>query len=104
MATADEVQITPGMQAYIDKNNAYLAERDKYIEDVVRKWKFDTIAVHGMYTMQDALEDYQGSIIEPIFMSSSDPHVVLLADRQPLDLLLRMDPGAAGGVWLSGPH
>ncbi len=74
MAGQDEVHITPGMQAYIDKNNAYLAERDRYIQDVVKKWKFDTIAVHGMYTMQDALEDYQGSIIEPIFMSSAQAY------------------------------
>ena len=28
MTTADEVHITPGMQAYIDKNNVYLAERE----------------------------------------------------------------------------
>ena len=74
MAGRDEVHITPGMQAYIDKNDAYLAERDRYIKDVVKKWKFDTIAVHGMYTMQDALEDYQGSIIEPIFMSSAQAY------------------------------
>ena len=66
-----DVNITPGMQAYIDKNNAYLARRSGYIRDVVKKWKFDTIAVHGLYSVQDALEDYQGSIIEPIFMSSS---------------------------------
>jgi O-acetylhomoserine/O-acetylserine sulfhydrylase-like pyridoxal-dependent enzyme len=74
MTSADEVHITPGMQEYIDKNNAYLAERDEYITNVVKKWKFDTIAVHGMYTMQDAIEDYQGSIIEPIFMSSSQAY------------------------------
>jgi O-acetylhomoserine/O-acetylserine sulfhydrylase-like pyridoxal-dependent enzyme len=59
------------MQAYIDKNNAYLARRDKYIREVVRHWKFDTIAVHGLYNVEDAIEDYQGAIIEPIFMSSS---------------------------------
>jgi O-acetylhomoserine/O-acetylserine sulfhydrylase-like pyridoxal-dependent enzyme len=74
MTTADEIHITPGMQEYIDKNNAYLAERDEYITNVVKKWKFDTIAVHGMYTVQDAIEDYQGSIIEPIFMSSCPDH------------------------------
>jgi O-acetylhomoserine/O-acetylserine sulfhydrylase-like pyridoxal-dependent enzyme len=62
------------MQRYIDKNNAYLAKRDQYIRDVVKKWKFDTIAVHGLYTVQDALEDYQGAIIEPIFMSSSQAY------------------------------
>jgi O-acetylhomoserine/O-acetylserine sulfhydrylase-like pyridoxal-dependent enzyme len=69
--SANKDNITPGMQHYIDKNNAYLAERSKYIQDVVKKWKFDTIAVHGLYTMQDAIEDYQGSIIEPIFMSTA---------------------------------
>lgn len=66
-----EIHITPGMQRYIDRNNDYLARRSQYIRDVVKKWRFDTIAVHGLYTVQDALEDYQGSIIEPIFMSTS---------------------------------
>jgi hypothetical protein len=71
MSAGDDIHITPGMQDYIDKNNAYLAERNRYIRDVVKKWKFDTIAVHGLYTMEDALEDYQGSIIEPIFMGTA---------------------------------
>ena len=70
----EEVEITPGMQQYIDKNSAYLARRDKYIRDVVKKWKFDTISVHGLYTVEDALEDYQGSIIEPIFMSTAQAY------------------------------
>ncbi len=70
----DEVVITPGMQAYIEKNNEYLAQRDQYIRDVVKKWKFDTIAVHGLYSVNEAIEDYQGSIIEPIFMSSSQAY------------------------------
>jgi O-acetylhomoserine/O-acetylserine sulfhydrylase-like pyridoxal-dependent enzyme len=73
MASPD-VLITPGMQRYIDKNNAYLAKRDKYIKEVVKKWKFDTIAVHGLYTVEDAIEDYQGAIIEPVFMSSSQAY------------------------------
>lgn len=63
--------VTPGMQRYIDRSGAYLAKRSEYIRSVVRKWKFDTIAVHGLYTMQDALDDYQGSIIEPVFMSTA---------------------------------
>ncbi|MHC4696853.1 MAG: PLP-dependent transferase [Planctomycetota bacterium] len=71
MYGGDEVNITPGMQRYIDRNNEYLARRGRYIRDVVKKWKFDTIAVHGLYTMEDAIEDYQGSIIEPIFMSTA---------------------------------
>jgi O-acetylhomoserine/O-acetylserine sulfhydrylase-like pyridoxal-dependent enzyme len=71
MAKIDDVEITSGMQAYIDSNNRYLAERDRYIREVVKKWKFDTIAVHGLYTVKDAVDDYQGSIIEPIFMSTA---------------------------------
>ncbi len=74
MAEPNEVHITPGMQKYIDRNNAYLERRSTYIREVVKKWKFDTIAVHGVYTMEDALEDYQGSIIEPTFMSSSQAY------------------------------
>ena len=69
-----DVHITPGMQRHIDQNNQYLARRAAYIRDVVKKWKFDTIAVHGLYSVQDAIEDYQGSIIEPIFLSTSQAY------------------------------
>jgi O-acetylhomoserine/O-acetylserine sulfhydrylase-like pyridoxal-dependent enzyme len=72
---ADETSnITPGMQHYVDKAAKYLAQRDDYIRNTVKKWKFDTIAVHGLYSVQDAIEDYQGAIIEPIFMSSSQAY------------------------------
>ena len=74
MADSKDVHITEGMQAYIDKNNKYLAERDEYIRKVVKKWKFDTISVHGLYSVREAIEDYQGAIIEPIFMSSSQAY------------------------------
>jgi len=70
----NDVHITPGMQEYIDKNNIYLAERARYIEETVKKWKFDTIAVHGLYSVTDAIRDYQGAIIEPIFMSTSQAY------------------------------
>ncbi len=71
---AEEVLITEGMQRYIEKNDAYLARRAKYIREVVKKWRFDTIAVHGLYSVEDAIEDYQGAIIEPIFMSTSQAY------------------------------
>ncbi len=37
----------------------------------MKECRFDTIAVHGIYSMQEALDFNQGSIIEPIYMSSS---------------------------------
>jgi O-acetylhomoserine/O-acetylserine sulfhydrylase-like pyridoxal-dependent enzyme len=33
--------------------------------------RFDTIAVHGIYSMQEALDFNQGSMIEPVYMSTS---------------------------------
>lgn len=74
MSQTDSTPITPGMQRYIDSNTVYLAERQRYIDETVRKWKFDTIAVHGLYSVTDALKDYQGAIIEPIFMSTSQAY------------------------------
>ena len=74
MQVSDEAGITPGMQKYIERNKEYLARRSEYIRKVVKKWKFDTVAVHGLYSVQEAIEDYQGSIIEPIFMSSSQAY------------------------------
>jgi len=37
----------------------------------MKKCRFDTVAVHGIYSMQEALDFNQGSIIEPIYMSTS---------------------------------
>lgn len=36
--------------------------------------KFDTIAVHGIYSMQEALDYNQGSTIEPIYMATSQAY------------------------------
>lgn len=33
--------------------------------------RFDTLSVHGIYSMQEALDFNQGSIIEPVYMSTS---------------------------------
>jgi O-acetylhomoserine/O-acetylserine sulfhydrylase-like pyridoxal-dependent enzyme len=40
----------------------------------IRSCRFDTIAVHGIYSMQEALDFNQGSIIEPIYMSTSQAY------------------------------
>ncbi len=74
MSNENDVIITPGMQHFIDKNSRYLNQRAEYISSEVKKWKFDTIAVHGLYSVQDAINDYQGAIIEPIFMSTSQAY------------------------------
>jgi len=40
----------------------------------MKQCKFDTIAVHGIYSMEEALDYNQGSIIEPIYMSTSQAY------------------------------
>ncbi len=44
-----------------------------YLQEM-KKCRFDTIAVHGIYSMQEALDFNQGSIIEPIYLSTSQTY------------------------------
>ncbi len=50
------------------------AEWHKANIESMKKKKFDSIAVHGIYSMQEALDFNQGSIIEPIYMSTSQAY------------------------------
>ncbi len=61
-------------QKYLDQAKKMLAEREQYIKNEVKKWKFDTIAVHGAYSVSEAIEKNQGAIIEPIFLSSAQAY------------------------------
>lgn len=40
----------------------------------MKKCRFDTIAAHGIYSMQEALDFNQGSIIEPAYISTSQAY------------------------------
>jgi O-acetylhomoserine/O-acetylserine sulfhydrylase-like pyridoxal-dependent enzyme len=66
--------MTGGIERYVEKARKALEERDRYRREEVKKWKFDTIAVHGMYSVQEAIDNNQGSIIEPIYMSSAQAY------------------------------
>ncbi|MBM3405576.1 MAG: O-acetylhomoserine aminocarboxypropyltransferase/cysteine synthase, partial [Bacteroidetes bacterium] len=50
------------------------AEWHQKYKKEIKECRFDTIAVHGIYSMQEALDFNQGSIIEPIYMSSSQAY------------------------------
>ncbi len=66
--------MSDAVKKYVDAANKKLAERDRYIRDEVKKWRFDTIAVHGTYSVQEALDNNQGAIIEPMFLSSAQAY------------------------------
>ena len=50
------------------------AKRHALAMAAMRSCRFDTIAVHGLYTAEEALNFNQGAIIEPIYMSSSQAY------------------------------
>lgn len=62
-----------GVKQYVSKAEEYLARRRAY-RVKVRNLRFDTIAVHGMYSVEEAFADGQGGIIEPIFPSTSQAY------------------------------
>ncbi len=62
-----------GVDRYVQQARQAIEERKKY-RDQVRKLKFDTIAVHGMYSVEEAFRGGQGGIIEPIFSSTSQAY------------------------------
>jgi O-acetylhomoserine/O-acetylserine sulfhydrylase-like pyridoxal-dependent enzyme len=60
---------SPGVQRYVDTAMKALAEREERIRRA-RKLRFDTLAVHGLYDVSEAIEKNQGAAIEPVFMST----------------------------------
>lgn len=62
-----------GVKRYIRLGQEYMAKRKAYREKV-RKLRFDTIAVHGMYSVEEAFAQGQGGIIEPMFPSTSQAY------------------------------
>jgi O-acetylhomoserine/O-acetylserine sulfhydrylase-like pyridoxal-dependent enzyme len=62
-----------GVDRYIELAQKAAARRALELSEV-RRLRFDTIAVHGLYTASEALDFNQGSVIEPIYMSSSQAY------------------------------
>jgi O-acetylhomoserine/O-acetylserine sulfhydrylase-like pyridoxal-dependent enzyme len=65
--------MSKGKQYYIDAAKRAMAWHQENINRM-RQCRFDTIAVHGIYSMQEALDFNQGSIIEPMYMSTSQAY------------------------------
>lgn len=65
--------MSKGLFHYIEAGKRAAAWHANYLENM-KKCRFDTIAVHGIYSMQEALDYNQGSTIEPIYMSTSQAY------------------------------
>lgn len=67
------VMTASGVDEYVAKAEQYMSERRAH-RDRVRDLRFDTIAVHGMYSAEEAFSGGKGGIIEPIFPSTSQAY------------------------------
>lgn len=64
---------TTGKEVYKEAARRAMKWQADYKKEM-SQCRFDTIAVHGIYSMQEALDYNQGSIIEPIYMSTSQAY------------------------------
>lgn len=62
-----------GINFYVDAAKRSMEWHSRHLQEM-RNCRFDTIAVHGVYSMQEALDFNQGSLIEPIYMSTSQAY------------------------------
>ncbi len=67
------MEYSEGVKKYLEKAKIFIDERKKYLKELKKK-KFDTLAVHGLYSVQEAFEGGKGGIIEPIFPSTSQAY------------------------------
>jgi O-acetylhomoserine/O-acetylserine sulfhydrylase-like pyridoxal-dependent enzyme len=64
---------SPGVLKYIELAEKKLAEKQKHLRRV-KNYKFDTLAVHGFYTVEEALNQNQGAVIEPLYLASAQAY------------------------------
>ena len=63
----------PGVMRYVEESKRLLAQRKALIERV-KNYKFDTISVHGLYSLDESYDRNQGAVIEPVFPSVSQSY------------------------------
>lgn len=64
-----EASLGPDVAAFVERGQAMTAA-DEAQRAAMRRKRFDTIAVHGIYSMREALAN-QGSILEPAYLSTA---------------------------------
>jgi len=70
---SDEQQHGPGVWKYVEEAKRLLSRKEAHLI-WLKKLKFDTIAVHGLYSVEEALSYNQGSVIEPLYLSTSQAY------------------------------
>ncbi len=65
-----EQKLSSGTEKYIQEAKKLLAEEEQ-VRLRMKKMKFDTIAVHGLYSVEEAINRNQGAVIEPLYLATS---------------------------------
>lgn len=65
--------MSTGKEHYIQAAKRAMQWHKEQLEKM-RKCRFDTISVHGIYSLQESLDFNQGSIIEPLYLSTSQAY------------------------------
>jgi len=60
-------------QYWVDKGKELTADRTERIRRA-KKWRFDTVATHGLYDLTEALNLNNGSIMEPVYLSPAQAY------------------------------
>ncbi len=68
--STDMSAYTQGVHERVKLGQEIMRKREEAVKRM-KQCRFDTISVHGLYNMEEALEMNQGSIIEPAYMSTS---------------------------------
>ncbi len=63
----------PGVMKYVEEAQKLMAARNAQLA-LAKSWKFDTIAVHGLYSLEEAYVRNQGAVIEPLYLSASQSY------------------------------
>lgn len=66
-------QYGPGVRKYVEQAAKLIAERDADLARM-KTMKFDTLAVHGLYSMDEALNRNQGAVIEPLYLATAQAY------------------------------
>lgn len=64
---------SPGVLRYVEEAERLSAEREAQMA-LIKTWKFDTVAVHGLYSLEEAYRRNQGALIEPLYLSTSQSY------------------------------
>ena len=60
-------------EQWIEKGQQMIADQQRRIKQA-KKWKFDTVATHGVYDFQEAFERNNGSIMEPVYLTPAEAY------------------------------